>query len=650
MGQVLARIRKFAIFCHRWMGLAFCVLFAWWFASGIFMMYWDFPSVSQGDRLDHADPIDASRIRFSPEEGFAKLGVDASPASVQLAMLDGRPAYRFTMAGGRGRGVGAAPPRGSVGRDAPASMAGSGNSAKTSAGDIGGGFRGGRRSGTGGRGTNAQDEFGNGFGRGFGRGRRSGRRTAGGGVTPSNASDSASISTTPQDGVAGSGRSPAAPRPEVKKAPSVAGKGAPTPALRSAGGRAGGQTIVYADDGSVQGEYSNDLLLRLASRWTGQAGSSARVQEVTAVDQWTVGLRSQLPLWKYTFPDGQQLYLNQRSGEVVQYTTLGSRIGAELGPIPHWIYYTPLRVKQKLWSNLIIYASGIGTVMALLGLCVGISLYSPSRRYVFGGAASGVPYRGKKRLHMTLGLFFGIVACTWAFSGMLSMDPFPVTNRRGPGGNDRTVSFLGRIQAVLRARRLEMSEYAAKPPLTALAELGNLRVKQLDFTSFDDQPVYVAALNSHETRIVPVHGDPHTEYDRERIFEMVGNAARPYDVVDKHVLTQYDRYYLDRHRQQPLPVLFIKLNDPQNTQLYIDQRTARLVGEHSDASSFVTRWLYHGLHSMDFPWLYNHRPAWDIVVLTLMLGGLALCVTAIILAWGLLRRKLTLSERANAPS
>ena len=116
------------------------------------------------------------------------------------------------------------------------------------------------------------------------------------------------------------------------------------------------------------------------------------------------------------------------------------------------------------------------------------------------------------------------------------------------------------------------------------------------------------------------------------------------------MLTQYDRYYLDRHRQQPLPVLFIKLNDPQNTQLYIDQRTARLVGEHSDASSFVTRWLYHGLHSMDFPWLYNHRPAWDIVVLTLMLGGLALCVTAIILAWGLLRRKLTLSERANAPS
>ena len=125
---------------------------------------------------------------------------------------------------------------------------------------------------------------------------------------------------------------------------------------------------------------------------------------------------------------------------------------------------------------------------------------------------------------------------------------------------------------------------------------------------------------------------------------MVSNAAHPYD-VDKHVLTQYDRYYLDRHHERPLPVLFVKLNDPEHTQFYIDQRTGRVVGEHSDASSFMTRWLYHGLHSMDFPWLYNYRPAWDIVVLTLMLGGLWLCVTSVQLGWGLVVRKLSFAGR-----
>jgi hypothetical protein len=91
----------------------------------------------------------------------------------------------------------------------------------------------------------------------------------------------------------------------------------------------------------------------------------------------------------------------------------------------------------------------------------------------------------------------------------------------------------------------------------------------------------------------------------------------------------------------------VRLSDPEATQLYIDQRTARVVGQHSKASSFVTRWLYHGLHSLDFPWLYNHRPAWDIVVLSLMLGGLSLCVTSIIMGWQLLRRKSTFRRRVS---
>jgi len=92
-------------------------------------------------------------------------------------------------------------------------------------------------------------------------------------------------------------------------------------------------------------------------------------------------------------------------------------------------------------------------------------------------------------------------------------------------------------------------------------------------------------------------------------------------------------------------VLFVKLNDPQHTQIYIDQKTGRVVAEHSDASSFMTRWLYHGLHSLDFPWLYNYRPAWDIVVLSLMLGGLWLCVTSVQLGWSLVLRKLGFAGR-----
>jgi hypothetical protein len=47
----------------------------------------------------------------------------------------------------------------------------------------------------------------------------------------------------------------------------------------------------------------------------------------------------------------------------------------------------------------------------------------------------------------------------------------------------------------------------------------------------------------------------------------------------------------------------------------------------------VSRWLFRGLHSLLFPGLYTSRPLWDIVVIAFMVGGTALSVTSIVLAW-----------------
>ena len=76
-----------------------------------------------------------------------------------------------------------------------------------------------------------------------------------------------------------------------------------------------------------------------------------------------------------------------------------------------------------------------------------------------------------------------------------------------------------------------------------------------------------------------------------------------------------------------------------DTRYYIDPKTGRIAGTYS-SRNWVNRWLYHGLHSLDFPWLYNYRPLWDIVVITLMLGGTALCVTSLLLTYRVLQRKL----------
>lgn len=489
------QIKKAAILVHRWMGVVFCLLFAWWFISGIFMMYWDYPGVDANDRLERAQPLDASRIRLSAPEAYARLKIDEPPDEIELRTFDGRPAYYF---------------------------------------------------------------------------------------------------------------------------------------------RAGpGQTLVYADTGQIQDEFPRDLTLRTAAAWAGQPASAAHLDVLDEEDQWTVAgsFRPLRPLLKYSWPDGEQVYVSEATGEVVQYTTRGSRLGAYLGAIPHWLYFTPLRKNQPLWNRLVIWSSGAATIVAIFGLIAGIWMYSPSKRYRLDGAPTGIPYNGQKRLHMILGLFFGVIACTWTFSGMLSMDPFPISR----GASE--ARYGSRIERALRGGPLRMEAFSAKNPQEAIRQAG-LEIRELEFASFAGEPVYIARESRERSRIIPVHGGPTSGFDHERIFTIVNQAVQPAMVKESRVLSAYDAYYLDRRHQEPLPVLLVQVNDAENSRFYIDPRTAEVVAAYS-SDSWVTRWLYHGLHSINFPWLYNHRPAWDILVLALMFGGAWLSVTSVIIAAQVLRRKFS---------
>ena len=82
-----ARLLKFVILCHRWLGVTWCLLFALWFMSGIVMMYWSFPEVEVADRLRRAPALDASHIQVSPQDAYTRLQPTAAPDQVQLAMF-----------------------------------------------------------------------------------------------------------------------------------------------------------------------------------------------------------------------------------------------------------------------------------------------------------------------------------------------------------------------------------------------------------------------------------------------------------------------------------------------------------------------------------------------------------------------------------
>jgi hypothetical protein len=235
---------------------------------------------------------------------------------------------------------------------------------------------------------------------------------------------------------------------------------------------------------------------------------------------------------------------------------------------------------------------------------------------------------------MVFGLMFGLGAATWAFSGMLSMDPFPT--RTGPSADGGAASR--RIAQALRGN-FDLAAFARKPPANALRQLDGKVVKELELTTFAGAPAYLARLSNGDTRIVPVDGEPLVEFERKHLIDVVQAAVGPSGGADIRVVTEYDRYYLDRRGRRPLPVILAQLHDTGRTRCYIDPKTARIVGTYT-SGDWMNRWLYHGLHSLDFPWLYKHRPLWDIVVITFMLGGTALALTSVILAWRVLVWKL----------
>jgi hypothetical protein len=101
-------------------------------------------------------------------------------------------------------------------------------------------------------------------------------------------------------------------------------------------------------------------------------------------------------------------------------------------------------------------------------------------------------------------------------------------------------------------------------------------------------------------------------------------------------LQEYDAYYYNQDGNRPLPVLRVRYADPDSTWLYLDPHLGTMTRQ--DRGARWNRWLYHGLHNLDFPFLYYKRPLWDAVVILLSIGGLVLSATTLVPTWHRLAR------------
>jgi hypothetical protein len=80
------------ILLHRWLGVAFCLLFAMWFASAIVMHFVPFPTFTEAARFAGLAPIDLASVKRGPAEARAGSGM-MDAARVRLVQLSDGPVY-----------------------------------------------------------------------------------------------------------------------------------------------------------------------------------------------------------------------------------------------------------------------------------------------------------------------------------------------------------------------------------------------------------------------------------------------------------------------------------------------------------------------------------------------------------------------------
>jgi hypothetical protein len=408
-----------------------------------------------------------------------------------------------------------------------------------------------------------------------------------------------------------------------------------------------GWFAVGADDGALQPAVDTAAARRLAREYLATNAEPVYGGFHALPDQWTIyaSWAPYLPshdfrsFHRLVFDDGTEVSVLSASGDVTQVTTRSDRVWGYLGAFIHWIYPTTLRTQHaEAWDRIIVWLSSFGTLVCISGIVIGVWQFRWRRE----PGVAGSPYRGWLKWHHWVGLIFGAVAGTWVFSGLMSMDPFAwSTSSASPNGTHAEIMAGG---------ALDLAAFSGSPAAAGAACRAQLEVKEIRLVQLHGAPYYYCVETPQRTALVAAvagaSGSTVVRFPEAALLEAAREIMPGVPIAESELLDGYDAYYypgwedkLVNGGAKRLPVLRVVFDDAERTLLYIDPHSGAPVGAY-DANGRRLRWLYHGLHSLDFGSLYGSRPLWDLVVLVFMLGGFAMSVTGTWLGWKWLKRKV----------
>jgi len=231
-------------------------------------------------------------------------------------------------------------------------------------------------------------------------------------------------------------------------------------------------------------------------------------------------------------------------------------------------------------------------------------------------------------------MLVGVALLVWLVSGMLSMEPWGLFEKRS------TIDAAALRQAPLNTEALDTDLASA---LARFREAG-IEPVELQWHLLGDQPYLLGIDAGGETRILPAtHSEPAQERLERALLEREVRQAWPEQQLRFEWLEQEDFHYYARsepslysHLPRRLPMLRVRFDDPAATWLHIDPYSGTVI-EQLDQRRRAVRWVFKLLHSWDWLPLLQRSLLRDGLLLAFSAGMLAIAISGVLLGWRRLR-------------
>ena len=332
----------------------------------------------------------------------------------------------------------------------------------------------------------------------------------------------------------------------------------------------------------------------------------------------TSSLNKHRPLHKVSLGDqkGTALYISSLTGQVVRDTNRRERFWNWLGSTIHWIYPYQLRKHNALWRDVIVYLSILGLFSLLTGTIIGLLRLRPSKKFK---GISMSPYSGWMWWHHISGLLSVIFVSTFMFSGLMSMGPWGVF-QSSSSAQEQISNYTG--QSIFRL--------ASMPEVPLSSQESNSPLKEVTWHHIDGVPYLVTHYENGDRNAFFNRADNEGKFDLVDLIKKAASLLLPDNrLLSVDLIDDFDDFYYARHNNfRPLPIFRARFDDSESTWYHIDSLTGLPISRVTDASR-RERWLFNGLHSLDFQILWTRRPLWDFVVVLLSVAGMGFSATSI---------------------